>query len=196
MIVRNGAEFIKPVIEAVMPYVKRIKVGIDGRCTDGTMQILSDMGVEWTWFAINSPKKDLVDLRNLLLEKVQEKYILVLDSDELHPDCSFFSEVKDADVYTLQCHAPWTKTMGHKASARAKIPRIFKNDGRRWTGHFGREQLHKPRDVVVDIPYRYIHLTHLKKDNWREEMNQRRVADGKSLYKLPDSVIKELNKII
>lgn len=196
MIVRNGEEFIKPVLEAVMPYVKRIRVGIDSRSSDRTREVVKSLGVEWVEMTVNEPRMDLVKLRNTLLEGVREEHVWVVDSDELHPDCSFLSQVSDANVYTLQCHAPWNKTMGHKASARAKIPRIFRNDGRRWTGIFGKEKLHKARDSIVDIPVRYIHLTHLKKENWRGEMNQKRVADGRSLYELPDEIIKELEKIL
>lgn len=198
IIVRNGEDFIQPVLEAIVPYVKRIRIGIDSRSNDKTKEIVANFKgnwLEWTVMTIKNPKVDLVELRNFLLEGISEKYIWVVDSDELYPKCDFLSQIEDADVYALQCHAPWTKTLGHKASARAKIPRIFKNDGRRWTGVFGKEKLHSPRDKIVDIPYRYIHLTHLKKDNWREEMNQKRVADGRSLYILPEDIIKEINKV-
>lgn len=197
-IVRNGEDFIEPVLKAVIPYVKRVRVGLDSRSSDKTKEILARLGVEVVTREIKNPLVDLVLLRNDLLEGVTERHIWIVDADEYYPPglCKQLNIlINYADVYTFQCHAPWNLTMGHKASAKAQIPRIFRNDGRRWHGVFGKEKLHKKDDYINHIPLRYIHLTHLKKDNWREEMNQKRVADGKSLYDLPEEVIRELTNL-
>ena len=198
IIVRNGDDFIAPVLRAVRPYAKRVRVGLDSRSTDKTKEILKVLGVEVVELEIKNPKTDLVALRNKLLDGVEERYVWVVDSDEYYPKKvveELWVYLGYADVYTLNCYAPWSTTTGHKSSSKPEIPRFFINDGRRWTGRFGKERLHKQGDYIVNIPLRYIHLTHFKKDDWRKELGQDRVADGKFTYPLPDWVTKELESL-
>ena len=199
--VRDGDDYLYPCIAAVAPHVKRVKIAVDGRSKDNTRMIAIQLAADFpnvsVWQApVRDPLIDLVAIRNSMLS-FTEKWGWIVDSDELH---YIIPNLGEADAYSFMCFAPWNTTHGHKASQRAIIGRIFRNKpGLEWRGKFGKEKLYcgdkRVFDESVLLPYRYIHFTHLKKDKWREEMNQRRVADGRSLSPLPEDVIKVIEHV-
>ena len=137
-------------------------------------------------------------MRNYQLSLVKEKYIWVVDSDEYYPkwvmeELNNFKFEKYA--YSFKCWAPWDETRAHRASSKNPIPRIFKMKSElRWNKIFGKEILYRGECEL--LPWRYIHFTHMKKDNWRQEMKQIRIADDKHLMKLPPDYELEVKKII
>lgn len=147
-------------------------------------------------FEVKEPLTDLVDMRNSQMG-FPEEWGFIVDSDEFHYEVPVLG---NADAYAFHCWAPWEGNMGHKASQRAIIGRIFRNSPDiEWRGNFGKEKLYNGDKRVFDdavvLPNRYIHFTHLKKDNWRQELKQLRVADGRDLSKLPDNVIKIIDYV-
>lgn len=201
-IVRDGEEYIEQCLRQIAPYVSRMKVAIDSRSKDRTREIVrslsKDFPIEMTELTISDPTKDLVTMRNTQL-LFTEKWGFIVDADEFHYDIASYT-FTDADAYGFMCHAPWNMEEGHKASGRALIGRVFRNYGTlEWKGLFGKEKLFRDGQNVFDtaelLPYRYLHLTHLKHDPWREEMNQKRIADGRALYRLPERIISLLKDI-
>ncbi|MEK6878816.1 MAG: glycosyltransferase, partial [Nanoarchaeota archaeon] len=187
-IVRNGEDTIGFCLDSVLSQVKRAIVTIDDRCSDRTPEILDQLArkyrnLEIDYFEIKNPKTDLIRMRNAQLKRTNEKYVWIVDSDEYYPLLDI--ELKK-NVYAFQCWAVWNRTHTHKSSSKAIIPRIFRNKNIRWTGTFGKEKLTDKKPIL--LPIRYVHFTHLKEDNWRKEMNQNRVADGKFLSPLPEDI--------
>ncbi len=187
-IVRNSEDTIRFCLNSVLPQVKRAIVTIDDRCNDRTPDIIQEMAreyrnIEIDYFEVKNPKVDLIKMRNAQLKRTYEPYVWIVDSDEYYPKLEI--ELKNK-VYAFQCWSIWNRIHAHKSSSRAIIPRIFKNNNLKWTGKFGKERLSEKEPTL--LPIKYVHFTHLKKDNWREEMNQRRVADGKFLVPLPEDI--------
>src|SRR3990167_7224430 len=155
--------------------------------------------VETAVFVVKNPITDLVAMRNSQMN-FPEKCGFVVDSDEYHP---FVKEVHlgDENAYAFNCYAVWSRNHIHKSSSKARIGRIFRNtQGLRWTGKFGKEALYNGDKKVftkdtVALSQKYIHFTHLKKDRWRNELNQLRVADGKYLSKTPKCIINIIDAI-
>lgn len=203
-IVRNGEDYIRQSLESVLPYVRRAIVTIDETSTDLTANILRAMTFSWPilevgWGKKKNPQHDLVRMRNEQLVRVTEEYVWILDSDEVYQPHVAEQIVKilgGHDVYAFRCWAVWNETHAHRASSKAVIPRIFRmRPDRKWRGLFGKELLMLPDDSVSLCMERYIHFTHLKKDNWRTEMHKDRVADGKHLMPMPADIV-EFIKLI
>lgn len=201
-IVRNGEDLIRVVVEAVIPYVRQYIVTLDSNSKDSTRYILREMqlkhkNLEVYYFPVGRFKRDLVEMRNRQFEKSKSKWMWVVDSDEYYQseDIEGLTLSDEYDVYALRCWAPWNIRQAHRASSKPYIPRIFKSDGRRWRGGWGKEQLIQAGDRVKNLPFRYIHLTHFKKDNWRKEFKMERVADGKHLAPMPEEIIKVMEKL-
>ena len=203
-IVRDGDDYLEACMRAVIPYVKRVRITVDSRSTDRSWSIANRLreefsNVEPSIFAVTNPIRDLVEMRNSQMY-FPEKWGFIVDSDELHP---FIKDVElgDRDAYALNCYAVWNRDHIHKSSSRARIGRIFRNtQGLRWIGRFGKEALYNGNKKVFTkdteiLPQRYIHFPHLKKDQWRNELNQARVADGKYLSKTPERIISIIDTI-
>lgn len=202
--VRDGEDYIGPCLRVVAPHVKKIRVAVDARSKDKTKTILAKLQkefpgkIEFSERFVGRPIVDLVKVRNWLLD-FKEPWGFIIDSDEYHQDVEKYSFEGD-NSYAFQCWAVWNKTHAHKSSSRAIIGRVFRNKGDlEWLGVWGKEKLCRGTEKVFEnptlMPYRYIHFTHLKKDKWREEMGQERVADGKFLVQMPPEIIKIINKI-
>lgn len=195
-IVRNEEDYLYPCIAVVAPHVKRIRIGFDTRSTDGTVDVLKRLlrefpHVEVLPFKVEDPFTDLVVARNKLLG-FPEKWGFIVDSDEFHQDIASYTLQNDSG-YAFQSWAVWNDKEAHKASCKAIIGRIFKNSPElHWKGRFNNEVLYNDKKPVfsdpVLLPYKYIHFTHVKKDNWRKELKKERIADGRCLIDLPDSI--------
>lgn len=200
-IVRDGDDYLEAVMDAVAPHVSSVRITIDSRSQDNTREVAKKLAgkypnLTYKEYTVTQPLADLVNMRNDQMD-FTEPWGFIVDSDEFHHMIGKY-ELGKADAYSLKCHAPWNEFQAHGASAKAVIGRFFrKHPTTIWQGRFGKEVLYSKRKPVftketTQMPYRYIHFTHLKKDKWREELNQRRVADGRLLYDLP----KEITKII
>lgn len=194
-IVRDGDDTIEFCLGSVLPHVRRAIVTVDSRTKDNTPGILKEMQKKWgnlevREFFIKSPMVDLVAMRNSQLAGAKEPFIWIIDADEYYPKSTIekirFSQ--EFETYAFQCWAAWNRNKAHRSSSKPQIIRIFKNDGRRWQGRFGKETLIQEKDRIRLLGLRYIHLTHIKKDGWRKEMKQERVADGKYLIPMPDEI--------
>ena len=201
-IVRNGDEFLELCITTILPYIKCVIITVDSRSNDRTLEIVKNLSinpkVKFSIVDIVNPKIDLVDARNKQLEAIQEEFGWIVDADEFHP---FVKKIVlgNKDAYGFLAWSPWNKTHAHKATSKYPIGRIFRmKPTLKWRGKWGKERLYDEDKKVFDnmelLPMRYIHLTHLKKEVWRKEMGQERVADGKHLSKLPENIIKILNE--
>lgn len=210
MIVRNGEDVIRFCLLSVLLYVERVIVTVDSRSNDNTRNILQEMqkeffNLEVDEYQIRDPVIDLVAMRNLQLSKVREKWVWIVDSDEYYSEKTMKMieyvlnfDKNEYDTYAFRCWAVWDDENGHKSSSKSIIPRVFRRqDGMQWRGKWGEESIYKG-DINMcmdddprfrELSLRYIHLTHIKKDPWRKEMGQERVADGKYLYPLPQEVI-------
>lgn len=202
-IVRDGDDYLEPVIDAVAPYVKSVRITIDSRSQDNTRQVVEALAkkhpnIKHKEFRITSPLADLVNMRNDQMG-FEEEWGFIVDSDEFHYDASKY-ELGKAYAYSFHCDAPWDEYRAHGASGKAVIGRIFRNGyNLRWLGRFGKEVLYDYKPVFTKnttrMPYRYLHFTHLKKDKWREEVGQKRVADGRKLYDMPARLTKIIQEI-
>ena len=221
-IVRNGEDYLEPCILQVVDHVSTVKITIDSRSTDNTRDIVRRLEkqfpdkIEVREFRVIDPLVSLVAMRNSQLD-FKETWGFIVDSDEFHSEISnyqFGHEDAPTSAYAFQTYTPWTmRGKGHKASDRTVIGRVFKNKGvLQWRGKFGKEKLYRGDEEVFKedrskkefmeryrgmtvLPYRYIHFTNLKQDDWRTEMKQQRVADDRSLYQLPDNIIKIIHNI-
>jgi tetratricopeptide (TPR) repeat protein len=78
MIVKNGAETIRPCLESVRGVVQQIVIADTG-CTDNTCDIAQEFGAS----IISVPwENDFAKARNAALEPVKTDWVLVLDADE------------------------------------------------------------------------------------------------------------------
>ena len=202
MIVRNGEDSIAACLETILPRVKKAIVLIDDTSTDSTSAIVHRLSKKWDnlevkWYPVREPLIDVVAMRNAALELIKEKWVWIVDSDEYYPEDTVWqiALADDCDVYTFQCWAVWNKQKAHCSSSKPRIPRIFRNDGRRWEGKFGKERLVRPTDRIKDLPLRYIHLTHVKNETWRKEFRMERVADGKHLIPMPLEAVKTVKQL-
>jgi len=203
MIARNADDYIEPCIRVLAPHVKKVRVALDSRSTDGTFQKIERLSEQFEnifpyFVEVQNPLVDLVVARNRLLQ-TEEPWGFIVDSDEYHQNIANYRFGKE-NAYALQCWAVWNETHAHRSSSRARIGRVFRNSKFvHWRGLFGREILYNGNTPVFTdpklLPYRYIHFTHLKKDSWRSELHQERVADGKFLSPMPESIISTIKKI-
>jgi hypothetical protein len=205
MIARDSDDTILPCLEAIMPFVSKVQVGIDSRSKDNTLSLVNALAeehpgkIEIELGMVSDPFVDLVRLRQSLLDKTYTRWVWIVDSDEYYPADVALNILDRLDmnysVYALRCWAIWKRGLAHRSSSMAVIPRIFLNDERSWQGVFGKETLRNPGEEITLLPYRYIHLTHIKRDDWRGEMSQRRIADDKHLMVLPPEIDGEISKI-
>lgn len=203
MLARDSDDYIESCIRILSPHVKRIRVAVDLRTEDNTLPLLFRLSYEISNLEIRvvpvqNPLVDLVVARNDLL-RAPEPWGFIVDSDEFHHEIEKY-EFTDAPAYAFQCWAVWNETHAHRSSSKSIIGRVFRNSQNvHWRGLFGKEVLYNGNTPVFSnaqvLPYRYIHFTHLKKDHWRTELNQERVADGKYLVQMPSSIITKVREI-
>ena len=197
-VARNSEDYLDLCIRTVAPYVSSVKLTVDSRSTDDTWQIAVKLmkdfkNVQATVFKIENPKKDLVAMRNSQLS-FDEEWGFIVDSDEFHFDIENY-HLGGQDAYAFQCYAVWNEIRAHRSSSKARIGRIFRNYGKlEWKGKWGKETLYRNNLPVFRnpllLPHKYIHFTHVKKDKWRKEMHQERIADDKYLFTMPDHIIR------
>ena len=202
-IVRNGDDYLRPVIDRIAPFVSSVRIWVDSRSDDDTWYIARTLAQKYKnvavkHFYVSTPLFDLVDMRNDQLT-FREPWGFIVDSDELHHDIEKY-HFGNESAYSFMSWSPWDMERGHKASQRAIIGRVFRNVGKlEWRGLFGKEILYRGEKKVFDeatlLPYRYIHFTHLKKDTWRAELNQQRVADDRALSPLPPDIINIIKNV-
>lgn len=213
ILVRNGIDFIVPVISAVAPHVEEVIVTVDSNSLDGSAGAVFNLKSKFDNLRVfvhivHEPFKDLIVARNAQITLSNGKYIWVIDSDEYYPE-NAIAAIRDAiaadmEGYTVKNISPWNLEKYHKASSRRRIGRIVKNKpGLFWAGQFGRERLtYHGKEIFTNentkighLPVRYIHFTHLKHDTWRTEFGMLRVADNKHLEALPEDIKKITNDL-
>lgn len=201
-IVRNGDDYIVPALESVLPYVKRAIVTIDSRSTDQTLKLVADLAsqykhLEYNVFLSAESGNGLVAMRNHQLARVKEKYVWIVDSDEIYPKDitqSLGRYLVGDDIYAFRCWAPINSDFANRITSNPTIPRIYRmKPNIVWRRSFGQERIHGRRDKITLLPFRYLHFTHLKKDDWRSELKQQRRFVGRHLLEMPPD-IKELIK--
>lgn len=214
MIARNSADFVKPCLESVLPYVKKAIISIDDNSTDGTLERVvrlakkhSNLNVEIC--EVLYPLIDLVKMRNSQLEKAKTEWIWVVDSDEFYP-LEVIQEIEEAvkssdyDCLALMSWAIWNRKQHHVSTSKIPAGRLFRRlPDMEWRGSFGKEKLYSGSyllwsDQNSRVKYlngRYVHLTHVKQDYWRKELGQVRLADGRRLGNLPPEIINYVNYI-
>lgn len=202
-IARNAEDYLSLCIRAVAPFVKTVKITVDSRSTDNTWKIATALmkefrNVQATVFKVENPLKDLVAMRNSQFP-FDEEWGFIVDSDEYHFDMEHY-HLGGQSAYAFQCYAIWNETRAHKSSSRARIGRIFRNYGKlQWKGKFGKEVLYRDNLPVFRnpllLPHKYIHFTHVKKDKWRKEMKQERIADDKHLFTMPNHIISLVKEV-
>lgn len=209
MIARNAADVIRPVLAQVLPHVRRAVVSIDSNSKDDTLAIVQNLQKEYPHLEVSTYRvvnrlTDLVAMRNHQLDRVRESWIWIVDSDEYYPD-DVIKGVNEAingegthyDGFAFRSWSPWDSEQGHHASQLAVIPRIFRAKYTiEWRGNFGKERLFENEQLlfrpenkrIKTLPLRYVHLTHIKKDQWRKEVGQERKADDRHLTPLPPEI--------
>ena len=195
---RDSDDYLDLCVRTVAPYVSSVKITMDSRSQDNTWKIALALSKEFknvtaTVFKVEDPRTDLVAMRNSQLP-FDEEWGFIVDSDEFHFDIENY-RIGGHHSYAFQCYAVWNEIRAHKSSSRARIGRIFKNYGKiEWKGKWGKEILYRDGKPIFEnaglLPYRYVHFTHIKKDQWRKEMKQERTADDKYLFTMPDHIIK------
>ena len=203
-LVRNGEDYLEPCISVVAPHVKAVQIILDSRSDDSTLDVVKRLAekfsnVEWTVFPVTDPLKHLVEIRNQFLP-FEEEWGFIVDSDEYHQDIAQYSFGDECKACAFQNWSVWNERQAHRSSSRAVVGRVFRNSpGLVWRGAWGKEVLYDYGEPIFReaeiLPHRYIHFTHLKKDNWREEMKQKRVADGKFLSPMPSEIINKVKEI-
>jgi glycosyltransferase involved in cell wall biosynthesis len=206
MMVRNGEDCVKQSLLSVLPFVKKVVVAIDSRSTDNTRQIINDLKLEWNNlevydFEIIEPYIDLVKCRNFLLSKITEPYGWTVDSDEVYPEWEIKTIRLEGHIsYGFRRWSVWNETHCDRSTSRSPSMRIFrKYMGLEWVGIWGKEKLMLGEIdfcySYLTLPQRYIHFTHWKNDNWREEMNHSRKVDGRNLSPMPIEIINLIKQI-
>lgn len=210
-IVRNGDDYLEPCISVVAPHVKRVRITIDNRTSDETVAVANRLrkkfkNVEVRHYHVTNPFEDIVAMRNSQLG-FPEKWGFIVDSDEYHTDIARY-KLGNALSYAFQSWAVWKPHFAHRASSRALVGRIFRNTPQvEWRGAFNNEVLYNGSTPVfadrraflesetVLMPYRYIHFTYVKKEDWRTQLARKRVADGRSLIRIPREVAEAIRRI-
>jgi glycosyltransferase involved in cell wall biosynthesis len=204
MMVRNGEDCIRQSLESVLPYVKKAIVVLDSRSTDKTKEIVEGLmdkylHLEFLTYQVKEPYTELVEIRNLMLYKTDTKFGWIVDSDEIYPKevvegvAKTLSRQNGVLAYGFTSWGVWNGDKAHAQSSKRPTMRIYRNfKGLKWEGTFGKEKL-KLGDIdlcydYIGLPFKYIHLTHLKSDDWRKEMGFVRVADGRALVELPENI--------
>src|SRR4249919_392865 len=87
MIVKDEGRTLKNCLESVAPYVDEIIIGLAGKSTDDTEQIINDTKhayplKDWVVFDIEWTS-DFSEARNKVLEKAKGDYFLWLDGDDV-----------------------------------------------------------------------------------------------------------------
>lgn len=213
MIARNSSDFIKPCLESVLPHVKKVIVTIDSNSTDGTEQIVREMTEKYPHLLVNVypvtfANYDLVKMRNLQIAGTEEDWIWIVDSDEFYPP-EVIKEIDDSmtsdfDCLAIMSWAIWSRKEHHVSTSKIPAGRVFRRlPNMKWEGSFGKEKLYSGSYLLWEyenprVKYlegRYIHMTHVKADHWREEMGQVRRADGRNIGDNPPEIINYINKI-
>ena len=203
MMVRNGEDCVKQSLISVLPYVKKVIVCLDSRSSDGTWQILQELTQKFSNliiypFEVKNPVIDLVRMRNFMIAGSLERFCWIVDSDEVYPKSIIeklpqYLRHNGVLAYGFKSWTIWDKDRAHGSTSNRPTMRIFRNfKGLEWVETFGREKL-----MLGDInlcydywllPYRYIHYTLLKSDDWRQELGYVRTVDDRKLVELPEDI--------
>lgn len=210
-IVKNGADFIGPCLEAVLPHVTRSYVALDVASSDGTSAVLFRLAQKYRNLHVmhyeirGNPLEDLTMVRNALLQCTPEQWVWVVDDDEFYPDNeirAILDELsrEEAHIYAFPFWLLYDRERYHTMRSRQYAPRIFRNvSTMEWKGAFGKEMLvyNGFTPVLKPMPNRYIHFSFIKKNSWRKDFNRPYNIDGKrNLRKLPQDVRREVEKIL
>ena len=217
-IVRNGVDFVELCLVSVLPYSSESLVYVDSRSNDGTYDKLLALRNQYPQLvverdSVSDPVWDLVEMRNKQLKRSTGDWILILDSDEYYPKESIEGLIQTVETHPNHLFfspfvwSIWTMVEAHRASSSRPALRLVRNlPDLKWQGLFGGEKLvFQGKDIAwkqgryMGIPehfkcsdIHYVHFTHWKSDNWREELNQHRISGGKFVLKMPDVIINEL----
>ena len=215
---RDGT-FLKVCLTQTLPFVKKALVALDSRSGEQTRQELDELqklysNLEVTEYIITEPFTDLVKAKNSMIKQTQTKWFWILDDDDYYPPHVIERIDKiladdNMDIYkgfSLKCWAVLGAKYADKISSWARHEKIFKTTNNiQYVGIFGKERMYDGEEwlwskinhnIPTFIRDRYIHLTHLKKSEWREEMGQYRKKVGSELVLLPTEITNLLNKII
>lgn len=204
-IVKNGAEYIEPVLRRVLPLVNRGLVYLDVKSTDGTKDILERLQKEYdnlavVPYSIKEPFKELVGVRNLMIKETWEDWIWIVDDDEYYP-------LKDAEkalaslgnekVYAISYWFVIDNENYHPFRSKVFAPRFFRNDGRKWQGVWGKDKLQTDHDKIIKIRgAKYIHFSYTKKSSWRKDFAPKRVySEYNEGLPLPIEICTEIKRI-
>lgn len=211
ILTRDG-RYIIPVMLGLVPFVDKIIVFIDNRSSDNYKYDLKEISfhinsIEIKEVEVKNPFLDLIDARNKMLKMTTNKWIWIVDDDELYlyDDILKILSTLDEndDGYAFQAWSPWTLEKAHKATSRNWADRIFLNKDLKWEGFFGSEMLYsqekhlwnQTHENIKKLPIRYIHFTHLKPQTWRKELKHERTADGKFLINMPIEIINKIKEV-
>lgn len=206
-IVRNEAGLAKFCLSSALALAETGLIYIDSRSNDGTevelrKAFLHRPEVKVVSFEIKKPLEDLVRMRNKQIRETKTKWIWIVDSDEFYPLENLSELLKTVTggkghAFSLPFWSIWNRTHLHKSTSKRPTLRFVKNfQGLQWRGTFGKETLciGENRIEGIELPFRYIHFTHVKKDDWRSDLKQNRTIDGKFLIPIPQQIISYTNK--
>lgn len=197
-ICKNSADFLELCLKQVIPYVDIVRLYCDKDSEDGTDKIAKRLSeknenIKLTFYEVKDPIKDLVAVRNKMLDESIADWIWILDDDEFYTN-SQIEEIKEElarseyNAYALPFWFILDKNHYHPQRSKSFAERFFRNkDTLEWKGNFSREAIHdengwmdsKRRKDIVRIPEMYIHLSYLKKYSWRDKF-------GKKKFLYPD----------
>jgi glycosyltransferase involved in cell wall biosynthesis len=206
-IVKNEQNWIKPALLSVIDHVDEMLVWDTGS-TDKTIEIIKSINshkIKFQQFkSIN--RKSLINLRNQQIKATQTPWFLILDGDEIWPTNNLLQLIKVMDQAK-----PDTLALVNKTRNCVKDIYHYLSDSKGqyqigpWHGHLNIRAIKNSFDLKVvgeyplesytvnDIPLQdqpdklefvdtwYLHTTHLKRTNWRHQLN---VIDRFKKFKL------------
>lgn len=212
-IVKNEQNWIKPALLSVIDHVDQMLVWDTGS-TDKTIKIIKSINspkIRLQQFKFIN-RKSLVDLRNQQIKVTQTPWFLILDGDEIWPKSNLLQLIK-----TINQAQPSTLALVNKSRNCIKDIYHYLPDSQgqyqigSWKGHLNIRAIKNSPNLKVigeyplesytvndirlqDQPDKlefvdtwYLHLTHLKRTSW---LNQLNVIDRIKKYKLMGQGIK------
>lgn len=202
-LVRNAEQFIRQVLEQVLPYVDMVRVSIDENTDDNTLSILANIKtdkIKVQTHKNNIPHIDLVNARNSLMEQVTCDWIWIIDDDEYYPTDVIERILPnlDGDACGIKFWLPITKETYLPYKSNRIMSRFYRNTGKlKWINNFGHECIPIDENKVKNFEERYIHLSVLKKWSWRKDFGKKykyRITEGE-YPKLPQDIINLIKNI-
>ncbi len=152
MIVKNEAKNIRDAIVSFRPIADEIIVNDTGS-TDGTQQILNELGVKW----IQSEwKKDFSEARNRSLELATSAWVIWLDADDRIPpeQIQNFKKLKSAPLDRAFGFQVINTQSGQAIGSRFMQLRMFPNDKRlRFVNKVHEQVVHSIADLGLHCFY-------------------------------------------